>query len=49
MQTIFAPFADLALVGGKVITVNPRNEVAEAVGLFPVKVSANGGTWHRSH
>ena len=42
MAALYAPPADLALVGGKVITVNPRNDVVEAVAIKGNVIAAVG-------
>jgi hypothetical protein len=39
---LFAPPADVALVGGKVITVNARDEIVEAVAIKGNRIAAVG-------
>ena len=39
---MFAPPADIALVGGRVITVNPRDEVVDAVAIKGNRIAAVG-------
>ena len=42
MADLFASPADIALVGGKVITVNARNEIVEAVAIRGNRIAAVG-------
>ena len=42
MTTFFAPPADLALVGGRVITVNAQDEVVDAMAIKGNKIAAVG-------
>ena len=44
MAGLSAPSADVVLVGGRVITVNARNEIVEAVAIKGNQIAAVGSS-----